>query len=195
MDANGVATGAVEVRSVVVVRGWHGDYRGSYGVVVGCGLGWVDVVRLCMGPGDGQVSERVSVTDVVAVGVWGGELPGVGAGWVRSEGAVAGVDGSDTSARGQGVVEVVDGGSCLITENREGYRARCYADMMCVIGVGGVEGLVPADQEMGCVGRLVCVAGRAAGFERWGGVYLEWLFGWLFRMDSSLFYGGDLFRE
>ena len=74
VDAIGIVTVAVEIRSVVMVRGWHGDYRGSYGVVMGCGLGWINVVRLCICPGDGQVSERVSVTDVVAAGVWGGGM-------------------------------------------------------------------------------------------------------------------------
>ena len=75
VGAFGGVNGAVEIRSVVVVRGWHGEYRGSYGVVVGCGLGWVDVMRLCMGPGDGQVTVRLYVSDGVAVGVWGGLLP------------------------------------------------------------------------------------------------------------------------
>ena len=66
----------------------------------------------------------------------------------------------------------------------ETFRVWCYRDMMRLIFRSDrLEGVVPAAQELGCIGRLFVVAARCSGFEGWV-PYFDSLMGWLFEFEG-----------
>ena len=181
---------------VVRLRGVCVSGDGDLAVVVRCVEGAVDVVPLSLSPGEPRRWFRVSLVMVEEMDWWGGSFPEL-----LPRGRLRwGLSDSGRSVRRNVLTEIhylhgwnstfVDWEGPEVQGRRLGdvsgemFRVCCFRDMMCLLcrRVQGA-GIVPADQEMGYIGRLFAVAAQRAGFRRLV-PYLDMLLGRLFELEG-----------